>query len=48
LLGNGGVVQLMGSGVENPHGLHLKTSKSSPKARLIVCSKSSVAHAQDK
>jgi hypothetical protein len=39
LLGNDEVVQLTGSVVENPHGLHLNTFKSSAKARLIVCSK---------
>jgi hypothetical protein len=33
---NGGVVQLKGSVVENPQGLHLKTFRFSPKARLIV------------
>jgi hypothetical protein len=36
---DGGVVQLTGSVVENPHGLHWSTFKFSAKARLIVCSK---------
>jgi hypothetical protein len=36
---DGGVVQLTGSVVENPHGLHLNTFRLSAKARLIVCSK---------
>jgi hypothetical protein len=34
-----GVVQLTGSVVENPHGLHWNTFKFSAKARLIMCSK---------
>ena len=33
---DGGVVQLAGSVVENPHGLHLNTFRFSAKARLIV------------
>jgi hypothetical protein len=33
-----GMDQLAGSVVENPHGSHLNTFKSSAKARLIVCS----------
>ena len=37
--GGGGVVQLTGSVVENPHCLHWNTYKFSAKARLIVCSK---------
>jgi hypothetical protein len=36
---DGGVVQLTGSVIENPHGLHLNTFKLSAKARLTVCSK---------
>jgi hypothetical protein len=36
---DGGVVQLRGSVVENPHGPHLNTFRFSPKARQIVCSK---------
>jgi hypothetical protein len=35
---SGGVVQLTGSVVENPQGLHLNTFRFSAKARLIVCS----------
>lgn len=36
---DGGAVQLTGSVVENPHGLHLNTFRFSAKARLIVSSK---------
>jgi hypothetical protein len=35
---DGGVVQLTGSVIENPHP-HLNTFRFSPKARQIVCSK---------
>jgi hypothetical protein len=34
----GGVIQLTGSVIENPHGLHLNTFRFSAKARQIVCS----------
>jgi hypothetical protein len=39
LVGDGGMVQLTGSVVENPHGLHWNTFRFSAKARLIIYSK---------
>jgi hypothetical protein len=36
---DGGVIELTGSVVENPHGLHLNTFRLSAKACLIVCNK---------
>jgi hypothetical protein len=37
LAGRVGVVQLTGSAIENPHGLHWNAFKFSAKARLMVC-----------